>query len=213
MNPDALQEAWQTQTSQRRLTINADVLLEEVRHRERSFRRTIFWRDVREVGVAGLLAVFFLWFGIKGLVWSLFVLAALLAGVAVFMVVDRLRQRRRHPSHSDPLVACAEESLAQINHQIWLLKNVFWWYLLPPGVGMALFYGQVSWSMLEAGLWRLKDLWGPLGGILVLWGVYWLNQNCVRKELEPRQRELEALLQSLKDTNRVGNLPEGDIQG
>ncbi len=192
--------------------MDADALLKEVRHKERSFRRTIFWRDVREVGVAGLLAVFFLWFGIKGRVWSLFVLAALLMGVAVFMIVDRLRQRRRQPSHSDPLLACAEESLAQINHQIWLLKNVFWWYLLPPGVGAALFYCQVSWSMLEAGLWRLKDLWGPLGGVLVFWGIYWLNQLCVRKDLEPRRRELEALLQRLKDPNHVGNLPAGDIQ-
>jgi hypothetical protein len=197
MNPDELKQTWQAQTSQRRLAIDADALLKEVRHKERSFRRTIFWRDVREVGVAGLLAVFFLWFGIEGRVWSLFVLAALLAGVAIFMIVDRLRQRRRHLSHSDPLVACAEESLAQINHQIWLLKNVFWWYLLPPGVGMALFYGQVSWSLLEAGLWRLKDLWGPLGGVLVFWGVYWLNQLCVRKDLEPRRGELQALIASL----------------
>ena len=66
--------------------------------------------------------------------------------------------------------------------------------------------------MLEAGLWRLKDLWGPLGGVLVFWGIYWLNQLCVRKDLEPRRRELEALLQRLKDPNHVGNLPAGDIQ-
>jgi hypothetical protein len=213
MNPDALKAAWQSQTSQRRLTMDADALLNEVRCKERSFRRIIFWRDVREVGVAGLMTVFFLWFGIKGRVWSLFVLAALLAGVVVFMIVDRLRQRRRQPSHSDPLLACVEESLAQINHQIWLLKNVFWWYLLPPGIGIALFYGQVSWSLLAAGLWRLKDLWGLLGGVLVVFGgVYWLNQYCVRKDLEPRRRELEALLQGLQDKDHIGNSNAGESQ-
>ena len=216
MNPDELKQAWQTQMSQGRLTMDADALLQEARHKERSFRRIIFWRDVREVGVAGLLAMVLLGFGIThrdwSISWCLLVLAVLLMGVAVFMVVDRLRQRRRRPSFSEPLLAWVEESLAQINHQIWLLKNVFWWYLLPPGVGMILLYGQVSWSLVEAGLWRLKDLWGPLGGVLVFWGIYWLNQNCVRKDLEPRHRELEALLQSLNDTNNACNSPAGDVQ-
>ena len=28
-----------------------------------------------------------------------------------------------------PLVRCVEESLAQVEHQIWLLRNVGWWVL------------------------------------------------------------------------------------
>lgn len=204
MNPDALKAAWQSQMSHRRLMIDADVLLEEVRHNERSFRQTILWRDVREVGLLVLVAVFLLWCGInyKARAWSLFVLAALLAGVAVVMVVDRLRQRKRRSAYSDPLLACAEESLAQINHQMWLLKNIFWWYLLPAGIGLVFFLGQEAWSLLETGSWKLNNLGGPLLVVLVFWGFYLLNQDYVRKDLEPRRRELEALLQSLKDAVR-----------
>ncbi len=45
----------------RKVTINADVLLNEVRRNQQNFRRMIFWRDVREVGVAALLVpVFYL---------------------------------------------------------------------------------------------------------------------------------------------------------
>jgi hypothetical protein len=34
---------------------------------------------------------------------------------------------------------------------------------------------------------------------LLNWGIYWLNQAAVRKSLEPRERELEALLSSLDE--------------
>ena len=45
------------------MTINADVLLKEVRRNQQHFWLTIFWRDVREVGVAALLTLYFLHHG------------------------------------------------------------------------------------------------------------------------------------------------------
>lgn len=198
MNPDELKEVWRTQLTGRRVTLNADIVLRELERSKSHFEATILWRDMREVGAAVFVAAFFLWFGIKDHAWPPLVLAALCAGVAVFMVVDRFLQRKRRPTYSDPLLACVEESLAQINHQIWLLKNVFWWYLLPLGVGCALSWGQVSWTLLKAGLWRLKDLVIPLVGVLFYWGIYRLNQWAVKKDLEPRRQELETLLQSLR---------------
>ena len=54
MDPDNLQQAWQAQSSQTRVTIDADLLLKEVQRNQRDFRATIFRRDVIEVGV-GLL--------------------------------------------------------------------------------------------------------------------------------------------------------------
>ncbi|MGA2220995.1 MAG: hypothetical protein ABSH21_04300 [Verrucomicrobiia bacterium] len=201
MKLDELEKAWQAQLTGRRLTLNADIVLRELDRSKSHFEATIFWRDLREAGGAILVAAFVLWFGIKDHIWPLFVMAALSGGVGVFMVVDRLLQRRRRPTYSDPLLACVEESLAQINHQIWLLKNVFWWYLLPFGVGCALFWGQCSWTLLKAGLWRLKDLEMPVVGVLLYWGIYHLNQLAVKKGLEPRRQELETLLQSLQSNS------------
>jgi CubicO group peptidase (beta-lactamase class C family) len=45
--------------------------------------------------------------------------------------------------------------------------------------------------------------------LLVGWFVYWLNQYTVRKELEPRQRELQSLLASL-DGNEPAKEPPRD---
>jgi hypothetical protein len=51
------------------------------------------------------------------------------------------------------------------------------------------------------------DILGSVADILffvaVGWFVYWLNQRCVRKELEPRRQELKALLDSLKEAGEA----------
>ena len=52
MNPDDFKQAWQAQSSQTRLTIDAELLLKEVRRNQQHFTAMIFWRDVREVGIA-----------------------------------------------------------------------------------------------------------------------------------------------------------------
>ena len=46
-----------------------------------------------------------------------------------------LMDRERHPQMpgdpSKPLVESVKKSLTQVEHQVWLLRNVFWWCLLP----------------------------------------------------------------------------------
>ena len=59
MNFEDLQKAWQSQNPSANVTIKAELLLKEVRRNQHYFRATIFWRDVREVGVAFLLALYF----------------------------------------------------------------------------------------------------------------------------------------------------------
>ncbi len=67
--------------------------------------------------------------------WELLLMGACVTFVGVFMLVDRWRQRRRRPAHDGTLRACTEASLAEVEHQIWLLRNIFWWYLLPCLIG------------------------------------------------------------------------------
>jgi 4-hydroxybenzoate polyprenyltransferase len=88
--------------------------------------------------------------------------------------------------------------LFQVNHQIWLLKNVFWWYLLPIAAALGISFGVSAWH------WRQEGIPMATGIILFVLvcaltygGVYWLNQIAVRKDLEPRRQELETLLSSL----------------
>ena len=47
MEPEEFKQAWQASTSQRRLSIDADLLFQEVRRNQERFDTMIFWRDVR----------------------------------------------------------------------------------------------------------------------------------------------------------------------
>ena len=198
MNFEELQEAWQSQDTSAKVTIRADALLKEVRRKQRQFRATIFWRDVRELGVAAFLTWLFLHWAIRDREWSLYLLSLACASVGIFMLGDRWVQRKRQPAANDSVRSCVEASLMQVNHQIWLLKNVVWWYLLPIQIGLAALIGSVAWQARSAGLAVIMGLaaFALVCGLLG-WGVYHLNQIAVRKSLEPRRQELETLLSSL----------------
>jgi len=144
-------------------------------------------------------------------IWPLTVLAILVFYVGVFLLVDHILQRRKKPTLTGPLLECIEGSLNQVNHQIWLLKNVLWWYLLPPGVGIGIFVICCALDTIRNAVGNAvgKELVAILGFlfaysvfcVLLFWGIYWLNQRCVRKELQPRRQELETLLNNLKNVN------------
>ena len=198
MNFEDMQKAWQSQDAGAKVTISADALLKEVRRNQQSFRATIFWRDVREVGVAAFMTWLFLHWAMRDREWSLYLLALACAGVGMFMVADRWLQRKKQPVMKDSVRSCVEASLTQVSHQIWLLRNVFWWYLLPIQVGLAALIGSVAWQARVAGLALIMGLMGyAVACGLLCWGIYHLNQSAVRKSLEPRRQELETLLSSL----------------
>jgi len=201
MTFDELQKNWRSQEPGPKLAIEPDMLLREIKRNSKSFESSVFWRDVREVGTAAVLIPVFLYYGIRDSLWPSCLLAVLCLWVAVFMVADRIVQKRRLPCLSNTLFNCVESSLAQINHQIWLLNNVLWWYLAPLGIGVLVWFGHCSISLMKIEKppigWILFILGCIVGTILLYWGIYWLNQRAVRKELVPRKDELEELLNSL----------------
>jgi hypothetical protein len=201
MNPDDFKQAWQTQTSQTRLMIEGDLLLKEVRRNEQYFTAMIFWRDVREVGVALLLVPVWFYLGAKlALPWAWYLMVPALVWVAAYMLVDRMRHHEKLREPAEPLRQRVENSLAQVEHQIWLLRNVLWWYLLPLILPSLAFIGQVAWRERSGGWWTALAATVVVMVVAVVFaGIYWLNQYAVRAALGPRRQELEALLMSLKD--------------
>jgi O-antigen/teichoic acid export membrane protein len=205
MTFDELQKNWQEQQSGFRLNIDSGLLLKEVQRNQKSFASSIFWRDVREIGICIPMFILFLYWGLRDNAWDMFLIALGVLFIAVFMTVDRIAQRRKRPRLNGTLAGCLESSLTEVEHQIWLLKNVLWWYLLPPGIGfVALSLGMV--------ISTIRDLGGNLFGlsicalviaifVLVFVGVYWLNQRAVRKELLPRKEELDELVASIRNGN------------
>src|SRR5207245_896959 len=159
-----------------------------------------------EVGASALTTVFSLACGIRWHWWSLYFLAFCCFFVGAFFLVDRFIQRRKQPATNDSLQACIQSSLLEVNHQIWLLKNVFWWYLLPGEIGFGAFFAQTFWGFRIYGL-GLADMIVTGVVFIVMFTitntftnriVYSASQRAVRERLTPRQQELHALLASLK---------------
>lgn len=201
MNPDDFKRAWQTQTSQTRLTIDAELLLREVRRNQQHFAACIFWRDVREIGVGIVMVPLWVYLGFTmALPWTWFLTVPALAWVVAFMLVDRVRQRRQSPAASESLRQTVESSLAEVEHQIWLLRNVFWWYILPPLLSIFAFVAQGFWELRFGGWAAVLAMALVLATVAItLAAVYYVNQHAVRTSLMPRRQELETLLMSLKD--------------
>ena len=205
MTFNELQKNWQSQPGNFTLTIDSDILLKQVERNKRNFELTVFWRDFIEVVTAIIMFFFFIGAGFKLKLWPAFLLALTCLWIAAFMVTDRLIQKRRQPKVTEILIDCIKTSLYKVNHQIWLLKNVLWWYLLPLGVGIFVFMSYLAFAVSRNGIgvsigWILLFISGYLIFVFFLyWGIYWLNQRAVRKDLLPRKQELEQILKNLKN--------------
>ncbi len=198
MEPDALQRTWRSQETQK-VTIDVESLLSLAKSNHRGFRATLLRRDVLETTILLIMTVVFARSGFNSNSWPPLVLAAGCLFSALFMIADRWLRIRGAATPSDPLAVWLERSQSDIEHQIWLLRNVFWWYLLPPLVGMFAVIGQPVWSAQSTDFFvNAGVLLGSLAVVgIVCCGVYLLNQHAVRKELQPRLEELQSLAESL----------------
>lgn len=200
MNPDKYQQAWKADAAQTRVTIDADVMSQEVQRSHRGFQSTIFWRDVREVGVSLLLLpIWFIMGFTMSLPWTWYLTVPALIWVTGFILVDRRLHPQRPSEPGEPLLYNVKESLRQVEHQIWLLRNVFWWYLLPFSISIMAFFLHVTWQITGV-WWAFVILAGfPALFLLVIYGwIYRLNQSAVREQLEPRRQDLLKLVASLE---------------
>jgi hypothetical protein len=207
MKFDELQKTWQSRPTGFRLTIDSDLLLREVKRNKRHFDSLLFFRDAGQVALAVPLSIFFLHLGLKNNLWPFFLLALYPLAIAAFTLLDRICHKRKRPACTESLMACVETSLAQVAHQIWLLKNVFWWCILPADIAFAIFFGYLAWATTRelVGTVLLIVLMTILGCfalcILVSIVGYYLVRYAVRTEYIPREQELQELLSSLKDNN------------
>jgi CubicO group peptidase (beta-lactamase class C family) len=201
METDNYQHAWRARSSQTRVTVDADLLLKEVQRSQGHFQAMIYWRDLREVGVGLVMLPLWFYLGVTfSLPWTWYLTVPALIWVIGFFLVDRMRHKQKCIGPGESLLESVTESLTQVEHQIWLLRNVYWWYLLPFTISVLAFFTHVAWLAFEE--WFAALGFATFLFVFVLaiyYFIYWVNQNAVRTQLEPRRQELLALVTSLRD--------------
>lgn len=213
MKLDLYQQAWRADAARTRVTIDTESLAKEVQRSQRNFQSMIFLRDVREAGISlFMIPVWFVMGIAMSLPWTWYLTIPALIWVAGFILVDRRRHPQRSSDPGEPLLYYAKESLTQLEHQIWLLRNVFWWYLLPFCLSLMAFFVQVSWNTSRGGFgFVLAATFLGLFLLVIYGAVYLLNQYVVRNQLEPRRQDLLKLVDSLEGEGSGSGEDSGDL--
>jgi len=209
MNFEDLRNLWK-QESVSAVGIAGDELWAEVRKDSHKFSRMIFWRDLREIAASLVVAFVF-----GKVAWDAYLegdpsLPAWIAAVipllvGVFFMVDRIYMRMNSKPKGESLLIELDRSIREVNHQIWLLRNVWWWYIIPLSISSFLLGLQIVLYGPETMPVFVKWIVGalvllPIG--FVDWWVWKLNQKAVEKELNPRLEQLQEKRDSLNEYAR-----------
>ena len=207
MTPDdELKSAWKAQPLPRQITMNADVLLQQIRGNKARFTSEILWSAVFMILGLVVMAFVFIGFSIywvrQGHPWEamsgLVLLGIIVLAIAAYTALDRFRHIRR-VSLSAPVLTCAEENLALVRHEIQLWGKVLWWLLLPLALGEEA--AVLACVLTAKGVHGLVSpiAFACLGiQVIITLGGWWFCRWYVHTYYDPQRQELEALLRELK---------------
>jgi hypothetical protein len=199
MNPDELKSIWAQQPGS---SIGIVRLTPEIIWRLASesarFKRTIFWRDVREWLATIFVAGVFLYaaFGIRDRIDWPMVAAAIIACLPMTYVAFR-RPKNLVPETNPALADHLRDAIANVQRQIELLRSISRWYLAPLAVSAAIVLIDVFFKAptSRAKIFVIIPVLLEAGVIAAAFYAVWkMNDYAARKHLEPRLRELKQTL-------------------
>ncbi|MGH8021629.1 MAG: hypothetical protein ACREIA_25765 [Opitutaceae bacterium] len=211
---------WDSQNREPLYAVNEVALYASVRRKNRRFRRRVFWRDVREVGIGLLAGSGFLVFGSMLAFWDenqlrsllgsevevsrwdaliMLIASALALLFALHHLIGRMRQDRRERQFESSLRGDIDRTLAQTDYQIRVARAIFWWDVIPTGLATVMFtYVIYKIVLTPPAVWLLAAIVIPLGIASDLW----CKRRPIRTELLPLKQEFEALRRKLVETER-----------
>jgi hypothetical protein len=200
VDPDNLQRAWQTQSSQTKVSIDADVLLKVVQRDQHSFRSVVKSSDYWGMGIAILMLPVWIYMGVtKSSPWTWYLTLPVLVWWVAFPIVYRMRHPQKAAQPDEPLVDCVERSLAEVDEQIWYHSKSFWWSTSPLFVSVVIFAFHSAWLRSDGWLDLLSNMDSVVFFLSFFSFLYFLSEKCGCKKYEPRRQELLTLLKSLSD--------------
>lgn len=211
---------WNSQHDAPLYAIDRAALHAGVRRKSRAFMRRVFWRDLREIGIAALAGSGILVFGgmlafgqpdrwrrLSGLDvavsrWdaaALLVVSALWLFFAAYQLVSRTRQQRRERRFEPSLRGDLDRTISQADYRIRMATSVVWWGLLPVWLATVLFV-RVLFNLVPTPPAVLVLAAFVVPVCLALDVV--VKRRPIRHELVPLKREFESLRRTLTESER-----------
>jgi hypothetical protein len=191
MNEQGLRELWQDQPIAKASAAGGE-MVKQMKQKMQRFDRTLFWRDVRELGGCMIIIIWFAadlprtWRTGTSLRHSG---DAVLVLSSLFIAGNLLAARRTQRAFLKPdsVREFISGEVRTINRQIRLLQTVLWWYLLPIYCGFAIFFIGVNGDLFSDVV-----VLGVIGAVFYF--IAWVNAFTARTSLVPMKAELEQML-------------------
>ena len=197
MTDEELKVIWKA-SNERMQSINLhSIQLNNMNEQIKKFEKTIRRRNNIEILAAiGIIACFGFYASIKP--EPLAKIGAILTMLYAFNVIYQLKKTASMQPSFD-IMSSLKEQL--IDYQMYilaeqkLLKNVFYWYLLPMLPGLVLFLIGTGITPIQAVAYF--GVFVPLGFTFV----YYINRKTVERKFRPLLEDIDEILKSFEETN------------
>jgi hypothetical protein len=191
MNDDELKNLWQQQPL-RAPDFSPAQVMSAIQNKTTLLRRCLDARDLRELLACAIAIIVFGFFYFTVYREPISRVGDLIIIGSTILIGWRIVYTRRSHPPAPPGATVVESLRAELNSvraQSRLLGSVFWWYLLPPTIGMLI----ATWGLPI-------NLHGKISSTIVFLAVdafvYWLNRRARAKQLLPVEAQLKSLLHS-----------------
>ena len=204
---DDLQMMWQAEAQRTKVQLSLDELAEATGRRAEELRRIVRWRDYREIVISMVMIPVWIWIGVaqnQPWTWYLTLIAIVWgAGYQYFTRQHQLRLAAQVPADASYLQTLKEHR-RQVQHQIDHLGSVLWWYLLPYGVTISIYFIHVGLKIHDtAGALILHVGFLITVVVVFYYYLYRLNHSTANNKLKPQRDALDQVIAGLESDNQT----------
>jgi hypothetical protein len=192
---DELQRLWGSENSPALTKKEREMTVERAQQKLETLDRSLRGREYREVLPAIVVAALYGAYFVMSSTLLAKLSAVVMVAVCLWIVAYVLRYGRGPdaPRADEPLDEYRAGVAAKYDHQIRLLSNVKYWYVLPMWLGFVLY----TLGLVEKHGWTPRPFdWWILGGATAICGfTVWLNEVWGVRRLRKERDEITRMLQ------------------
>ncbi len=193
MNEQDLKNIWQSSGNQEYIQFDKTKLIADLELNLSKFKKSIKYRDWREISIAIILMPLFGFAAFKIPFILSKVGALIIVGWCIFLIVRLLKAKKNiFIAPTESYMNYLKKSREYLMAQKGLLDTVLYWYILPSVTGVLLFFLGFDLSFLK----RIFFVTITLGlGVFT----YLINKYAVKKGILPRLRKIDDIIKDLNE--------------